>query len=257
MQYHKVEGKDKGTLVFIHGNSSSASIFKSILKSEVITSRKIAVDLPGHGSNLNGFTPKDFTCAAYCSELLAFLNSIDDDILLIGNSMGGHLAIEIAPKVKRLKGLVIFGTPPLNKPINFEEAFIPVAALQTFLTENPKAEQIEEAAQVAVFDKENATEIIKDFELANPKVRSVLTADLMNNNFENQKEIFISLDVKKFIIAGRQDPSVNSEYLKQVKNACNNACEIIFFEQCGHYPSLEKPEEFIDAIKSITTQVFK
>ncbi len=256
MQYNKVEGKDKGTLIFIHGNSSSSKIYDHIMLSEVITSTKIAIELAGHGSNLNGFSNKDFTSSAYSGELLDFINSIEDDILLLGNSMGGHLAIEIAPKVKRLKALVIFGTPPLSKPINFEEAFIPVAALQTFLTEDPTEEQIEEAAHIAVFNKAKATEIIKDFEMANPKVRSVLAADLMNNNFQDQKEIFINLNVKKFIIAGKQDPSVNPEYLKHVKDLCKDNCEIIFFDQCGHYPSLEKPEEFLKTIKSITTQIF-
>ncbi len=35
------------------------------------------------------------------------------------------------------KGLVIFGTPPIKKPVNIEEAFLPVPELQTYLSENP------------------------------------------------------------------------------------------------------------------------
>ena len=146
MTYKIKKGQVKGTIVFIHGNSSSSFVFDEVLKCKSIPQTKIAVELPGHGINTNlGHEVKDFSIEVYRAKLIDLLSRIDDDVLLVGNSLGGHLVIEVAQEVNRLKGLVIFGTPPLKKPLNLEEAFLPVDALQTFFTENPTDTEIESA----------------------------------------------------------------------------------------------------------------
>lgn len=257
MKYSIIKGKNKGTIVFIHGNSSSSNVFKKVLESDKISFTKIAIDLPGHGSSLDGYTiDEDFSIASYCNKLIAFLTQIDDDILLVGHSLGGHLAIEIVNKLLRLKGLIIFGTPPLKKPINFEEAFLPLPAMQTFFTENPTEIEIEEAANVTVYRKENAPKIIKDFKQANPTVRKALAVDLKKNRLSDQVQIFTKLKIPRYIIIGRQDPIVNLHYLEAIKNKCSGSCEIIYFDECGHYPSLEKPAEFTNTIKNIANNIF-
>ena len=258
MKYNIVKGINKGTIVFIHGNSSSSTVFDEIMKSETITQTKIAVDLPGHGSNLDGYIyDDDFSVISYRKKLIAFINTIDDDILMAGNSLGGHLAIEIAEDINRLKGLVIFGTPPLKKPINLEDAFLPVEALQTFFTENPANEEIESSVNVTVFNKELAYKIVEDFKKSNPKVRKAIVNDISQNSFLDQFKIFTNLKIRKYIIAGSHDPSVNPEYLKIVADACHGNCELIHFENCGHYASLEKPNEFVQTINLIGSKVFK
>jgi pimeloyl-ACP methyl ester carboxylesterase len=257
MRHTKINGTDKGTIVFIHGNSSSSGVFKKVMESNSITTTKIAVDLPGHGANIEGFkNESDFSICNYRDKLVSFINQLDDGIILVGNSLGGHIAIEIATLIPRLKGLVIFGTPPLKKPLNLQEAFLPVPALQTFFTENPSDDEIESSARVAVFEKLNAIEIVKDFKIANPKVRKAIAIDVAENRFLDQYKIFTNLKIPKYIIAGKQDPSVNPHYLEEVKNSCNGNCELLKFDECGHYPSLEKPKEFTIAIKQIVHKIF-
>ena len=257
MKVIQKKGQEKGTLVFIHGNSSSADIFREVMAEAEIGHSKIAVDLPGHGTNTeDDFQPEDFLTRTIGDQLVALLNQIDDDIVLGGNSFGGHLAIEIADRVKRLKGLLIFGTPPLKKPVNFEEAFLPVPELQTFLTENPTTAEIEAAAVVAVFDKNLASRIVEDFKKASPAVRTSLVSDITTGKWNDQEAIFVNLGLKKYIIRGKQDPSVNPQYLEEVSQKCQGNCEIIVFEECGHYPSMEKPQAFIHTIKRIATEVF-
>lgn len=176
---------------------------------------------------------------------------------MVGNSLGGHLAIEIAPRIKRLKGLVIFGTPPVSKPINFAEAFLQCDALSCFLTENPNAEDINVATETAVFDTTFTKLLINDFKNTDPKVRVALAKDLVENNWSDQKEIFISLAVPKFIIRGSHDPSVNPDYLEKIINETNDQSSIINFKNCGHFASIEQEEMFIESIASISQSVFK
>ena len=257
MKISLVKGKYKGTIVFIHGNSSSSKVFEQTLVSDVIKQTKIAVDLPGHGNNIEKYkNHSNFSLSFYKKKLIYDINKIDDDILLVGNSLGGHLAIEIANQNKKIKGLVIFGTAPVKKPINFEEAFIPIEALETFLTENPTEEAINSAVKVTSKNESCMPVMVSDFKKTNPLVRRDVAKDVLGNNFENEYEIFTQLEIPKFIIAGEFDASINRNYLKKVANDCNDNCEFILFENCGHYPSIEKPEKFIETLNYITKEVF-
>ena len=251
------KGTKKGTIFCIHGNSSSANVYQNLLEFDEIQHTKIAIDLKGHGKNQNvNYTLNDFSFTTHKEFLTKEILKIEDDILLIGNSLGGHLAIEIAREIKKLKGLVIMGTSPVKKPINFEEAFLPVAALNTFLTENPTEKEIKEAIQVTLIDKAKTKTIINDFKKSNPKVRKAIALDFMENKLLNQFTIFSKLDIPKYIIAGANDPSVNRKYLDLIKNNSKNSFKIFDLKNCGHYPSLDKPKEFNIIIKQIAKEIF-
>lgn len=250
------KGKKEGAIIFLHGNSSSSLVFEHILNSNKIQHTKIAVDLPGHGeSKLEYNHHKDYSINFYSKKLIEYINSLKNDILLVGNSLGGHLALEIANQVKNLKGLVIFGTPPVKKPLNLEEAFLPIAALQTFFTENPTEQEIINAAEVALANTKDSKVIIDDFKNTIPRVRKCIAEDILDNNLANEHEIYENLDVHKFIIAGDNDPSVNLAYQKRL-NKISKKSNLIVFDNCGHYPSLEQPEEFLKTIDAISKKVF-
>lgn len=248
----------KGTIVLIHGNSSSSKIFKATLESDSIPYNKIAVDLLGHGNNQPEHLNQEehFSIVAYKKDILKQLEHVEDDVLLVGNSLGGHIAIEIASQVKNLKGLVIFGTPPLKKPLNFDEGFLPVEELQTFFKEEPSHSEIETTINAIVNNKEAYSRIVSDFKKANPLVRKAIATDAANGNFSNEYDYFIKTETPKYIISGDQDISINSGYLQKITDDCNGSCNLIVFENCGHYPSIEQPEKFNNTINKIATQLF-
>ncbi|MBU2927257.1 alpha/beta fold hydrolase [Winogradskyella psychrotolerans] len=249
------KGSTKGTILCIHGNSSSPEIFQSLLTDQIIHQTIIAVELLGHSVEHQDCNIELFSTKNQCKVLSTYINTIDDDIFLLGNSLGGHLAIEIAKDIKRLKGLMIFGTPPVTNPINFEEAFNVVPALNTYLTENPTETDIETAAKVAVYKTEVAPSVSRYFKIANPLVRTALAIDITKNNWSNQKDIFLNLQVPKYIVAGNQDPTVSIDYLKTIEVLADN-CELLFINNCGHYPTLEQPNAFIELLKTASLKVF-
>ncbi len=251
------KGDEKGVIIFIHGNSSSAEIFSRILESEKLKQTKIAVRLPGHKGNMEGFeNENDFSIDSYVDKISEFINSIDDDILLVGNSLGGHISIEMAHKILRLKGLMIMGTPPLKKPLNIEEAFVVTPALQVFMTEKPLETEIKNASKIAVFNEEHAPFVENSFKESNPKVRTEMTIDLTENKFSNQYKTFTELLVPKFIVHGENDPSVNLDYLKTLQELSSTNCELTIINNCGHYPSIETPEQFIEILSKASNKVF-
>ncbi|WKK66352.1 alpha/beta fold hydrolase [Lutimonas zeaxanthinifaciens] len=255
---YKSVGTQPGTIFCIHGNSSSSRVFKDFLESNLIPQSKIVVDLPGHGDNNKGhFEQNDFTFDALKKYLVKLLENIDDDILLIGNSLGGHLAIEIAPEIEHLKGLVIMGTPPVKKPLNFEEAFISIPELNSFFKEDYTDEELDAFTGIALVNSSAKDVLSEDFKKCNPTVRSTLASDIMNGSFDDQYKIYTNLPFPKYIIAGDKDPSVKREYLNQVNELSKYGSKLIEIDNCGHYPSVDCPEKFIETIRIISQRIFK
>ncbi len=242
------QGKKSGTIIMLHGSSSSSRVFAPVFESSIPYSL-IAIDFFGHGeSSFNG----KYRVSDMKDQILSVVENIDEDILLVGNSLGGHLAIEVAKDIEKLKGLLIFGTPPLKKPINAEEAFMPIPELSTFLTENPSEEDIDKVLSLAVQNKDVISLLKEDFFKCDPKVRSVIAAEF--EKYSDELEILTNLPCQKFIIKGEQDPSINPIYLEQNKTIANY--ELISMANCGHYPSIEQAEEFIEHLQKIAQVSF-
>lgn len=251
-----MKNEKRTILVCIHGNSSSSKVFEKLKKIESKDIEIFDLDLPGHGKNTKNYTNHtDFSISFFSDFLIDKINALNANVLLIGNSLGGHLALEIAELINNLKGIVIFGTPPLQKPLNLEEAFLPIEALQTFFTENPSDHHIENAISYAIQNKTIKDILINDFKNTNPLVRSSLANDIGLGNLKNEYVIYKNLNVPKFIISGDFDPTVNKDYLKQLNTDSGNS-EFFEIQNCGHYPSIEQPEEFNNLILKISKKVF-
>ncbi|MFK8010438.1 MAG: alpha/beta fold hydrolase [Marinicellaceae bacterium] len=252
----KIDGNQKGTIFCIHGNSSSSKVFNKFLQSPKISNTKVSVDLVGHGENQKqDFKLKDMTFKSQKKYILSQVSKIKGDILLIGHSLGGHLAIEVAPEIKNLKGLIVMGTPPVKHPINFEEAFIPIETYNSYFVETQSDREIAKMAESIVKKKSHQELIYSDFKKTNPLVRKALAQDILSNKLLDEYLLFKLLNVPKYIISGRQDFSVNREYLQLVKENCGHDCKIIDVENCGHFPFLDKPNKFIKIINDIVKEV--
>lgn len=242
------KGTKKGTIVLLHGNSSSSKVFTPVFES-AISHSIVAFDFYGQGdSDHNG----KYKLSDMKDQVISVIKSIDDEILLVGHSLGGHLAIEVANDIENLKGLLVFGTPPVKKPLNMEEAFIVSPELNTYFTENPLEHEIDISMTIAVQNKSVIPLLKQDFLRSDPKIRSVIATQF--GEFSDELAILTNLACGKFIIAGDRDPSVNFNYLEQTKNEAN--FELIKIINCGHYPSIEQPDEFIIHLENIANQSF-
>jgi len=220
-----------------------------------ITYNVIKVDLPGHGDNQGFVKEDDFSLDAYRKFLLSKINSIDDEILLFGNSLGGHLGIDIAPSIPNLKGLVLMGTPPVKKPINPEEAWVISTALNTFFTENPTDAEIENAIKEVTFYEDVRRRNIDDFKKSNPLVRKKIAEEVATNNLPDQYSIFIELKIPKFFLVGDSDLTVNRGYLQECTKNAKGICKLIDIKKCGHYPT-DAPKEIGQLMNNIAEKVF-
>lgn len=242
-------------IIFIHGNSSSSRVVKPVIDIWDYDAKIIGIDLPGHGdAERNG----EYSWTATNDYLISVLNNIDGDKIIIGNSAGGNHAIDIAPEIESLKCLIIVGAPPLRKPLNFQEAYAPNPYTLNYLKEEVGKDQLDETLRAAVKNQSVIPILREDFLKADPKVRSAMGADLVKpENFPDEVKIFSTLKCPKYIINGKQDITVNFSYLKQLQLEAIHPFQITYIEDCGHYPTIEKPEEFAKLLGEIHDTVFQ
>lgn len=101
-------------IVFVHGNSSSKSAFVNLLVEPALADRHlVALDLPGAGESADMADPDAYTIPAVARTVASALAAADiRDPVVVGWSLGGHIAIEMVGQQAPVAALVLTGTPP-------------------------------------------------------------------------------------------------------------------------------------------------
>jgi pimeloyl-ACP methyl ester carboxylesterase len=110
--YYEFGGSDSPALVFIHGWNCDRSYWSAQLPVFATTHQVVAIDLAGHGES--GINREDWSMANFGADVAAVADALQlEDIILVGHSMGGPVALEAA---RLLKGRVkmIIGADTLS-----------------------------------------------------------------------------------------------------------------------------------------------
>ncbi|PCE66677.1 alpha/beta fold hydrolase [Sediminicola luteus] len=231
---------DKGTLIMIHGNSSSSAIFEPVFEEHTLLVEKVTVGLPGHAKT--PWPPHSFQ--GLVQDLVQLFHQCTGPVFVLGHSLGGHIAIELLSKKVPLAGLILCGTPPLTKPYNFEAGFLPVAETQTYFTVHPTVDAIAVLAQKITLDPIVRQQIIKDFNQTDPLFRAALLTSFETGFWSDQFALFTKADCPRLLIVGEQDLLVNPAYIEQVCAQAGENCNLVNIDEGGHFLPLENPTAF-------------
>ena len=119
--HYQVLPKDGApTLLLMHGAGTRLNILKP-LATKLSKYNRVLIDLPGHGKSAG--RPLG-SVAEYADFIEEFVRTLKlKDIYLVGYSMGGFIAIELAIRKKTpLKGLIMVDTTPQMEK-NLEDSF--------------------------------------------------------------------------------------------------------------------------------------
>jgi pimeloyl-ACP methyl ester carboxylesterase len=111
-------GEGDTVVLFIHGNSSCGKVFKRQMTSEFYKGyRMITFDLPGHGESENSPDPhKTYTLPGFADATREFIEALRlQRPIVIGWSLGGHIAIELLSGHLPFQALLVSGAPPVGK----------------------------------------------------------------------------------------------------------------------------------------------
>lgn len=158
------------------------------------------------------------------------------NIHLLGNSLGGHVAlVHVLKHPERIKSLILTGSSGL-----FENG------MGDSYPKRGDYEYIKNKTEAVFFDPKTATKELVDevFDIVNNRLKVIKVLALAKSAIRNNlgKELN-QVTQPTLLIWGKNDnvtpPFVGEEFKKLIPNS-----ELHFIDNCGHAPMMEVPEEF-------------
>tara|TARA_B110000091_G_scaffold21506_1_gene20267 strand:- start:107 stop:886 length:780 start_codon:yes stop_codon:yes gene_type:complete len=234
-------------VVFLHGFLENGSMWEEIALDISKTHQVIRLDLPGFGkSDCIQAIHSMQLFAEYTKHLLSELKI--DSFTIIGHSMGGYAALELAKICpKKINAFILFHSTASSdseqKKRDRDRAVKAVNKKQSVYlkTTIPLLFPLQ-------FQKACAPQIKKmivDAEALNPI--EIIAALKGMQERDNNNETLSNLSCKKIYIAGTLDPILSIEVLK--KEAKNNGADFIEIENAGHMSHWENTKMALKEIQ--------
>jgi pimeloyl-ACP methyl ester carboxylesterase len=257
----RISTLDAGTgdpVILIHGLGATKASFLPTVAALAPEYRTIAVDLPGFGDSdkpLRGA----YDAAYFAKAMIALLDSLEiERAHVVGNSMGGRVAIELGlgfpDRMRRLALLAPSLAWLRSRPWAPYLRWVPtqLGAIQ------PAPRPIVEAIvrrMIPGSDEEWTAAGIDEF------LRSYLTPNGRAAFYAAARNIYLeeprgpdgfwtrlpSLRVDALFVWGRRDGIVPVRFADHVRDALPAAEHLVL--DCGHVPQLERPRETHDAVE--------
>jgi pimeloyl-ACP methyl ester carboxylesterase len=254
----KIAYKDEGrgqVLLCLHAIGHSSKDFSALYKIDTNKFRVISLDFPGHG---NSEKPIEKVSATYFSSVvLKFMNSLNlKNVIIIGNSIGGAVAIRVASNNPNVKMLSLSNPSGLDKRGYLAPLFINcmINFFQTGVDHKPIFQQKFDAYYKKVLTTDNAVcrrnEIIKDgYSLAPLLVQSW---ESFKSEHEDVRSMITTISCPVLFTWGINDKFVrfnrNKGAIKQFKNYT------LIKYQIGHTPYVECPDTFIKDLQEFINE---
>lgn len=232
----------ESTIIFIHGNSASSRIWQNQQESKLLSKfNLLALDLPGHGKSFGNGAYSIPNLVETLVENINFYKSV----VLVGHSLGGHLAIEILPHLKNCVALLISGTPPVKKPINLGEAFLPDERMALLFQKNLNSNEAKKFAECVCnnFQKQKF-DVLGTIQNTDSKFREDIGISVAAGELADEVAILKNSTIPIAIFHGTEDALVNGNYLEELYIPMLWEGRIHKIKDSSHSPHLEQPDVF-------------
>ena len=231
-----VEEAGRGDLpvLLIHGNSLSREVFRKQLGGALSRKyRLVAFDLPGHGDSGDALNAsRTYTRPGLADAAIEVLNLLGlREVVVVGWSLGGHIALEMAAHFSGIKGLLISGTPPVSRH-NMAEGFIPAPHMRLAGQQHLGPSEIDAFGE-AIFGAPIPVAFRRAMERADGLARKTIFEAARSGVGIDQRWLVENCSVPLAVVNGSEDPFINLDYLEVPKYA--NLWE----GRCHHLPGLK------------------
>lgn len=236
-------------LLYLHGNSHNKEAFISCLNSKLLSDfRHIAVDLPGHGES--GILP-NYSLHSMSAVLKEFIESLQlRNIILVGHSLGGHLALQLTQVIKP-GGMFIFGTPPAQNPLP-ADAFLPHPQLGCFFQPAPEKVEVVRLFSSMQYGDTGTEQAVKSYWSTDPNFRSSFPVSVGAGEYHDELQILKAIDFPLHMLICSDDPAVNNDYVLRMSQDCHNDRVSTSEIHAGHAPQIQHPHLFNFALAAFT-----
>jgi pimeloyl-ACP methyl ester carboxylesterase len=231
-EYQYIDEGRGEILLLLHGLFGTLSNWESVIEHFKKKYRVIIPLMPIHEMPI-----KEAGCEGLTVFIEGFISHIQlENFSLIGNSLGGHVALIYTLKYpEKVNRLILTGSSGL-----FENS------MGGSYPKRGNYEYIKERVEYTFFDPKTASKELVDevFEITNsiPKVLRIIAIAKSAQRNNMAKEI-VHIACPTLLIWGLNDtitpPHVGHEFNQLIKGS-----ELHFIDQCCHAPMMERPEEF-------------
>jgi pimeloyl-ACP methyl ester carboxylesterase len=245
-------------LILIHGMGSASSAWQTVVPELVKTSRVITVDLPGHGATKlpAGLDMSPKALAEYVFETMDSLEI--EKANLIGNSLGGWTALEMAAakpdRVASVLGLAPAGLWLAPFTVRYPGTAIARNLASSLKVVSPFGLKYEWGRKIGFSDvspqwKKFSYQLCLDatLSLANSTGYFPAWDALLHRRFDSE----VSAQVPVTIVFGDSDKTL-PENSCQEKTLAPKHTNWLNWESCGHAPMWDYPERVISEIAKLT-----
>jgi 2-hydroxy-6-oxonona-2,4-dienedioate hydrolase len=229
-------------ILLIHGLGGSIESWIKNIYTISKNFRVIAVDLPGFGFSDK---PKiNYTITFYKSFIVDFIKrlKIGSPISIVGSSLGGHIAAEVAINHPELVFKLILISPAGALPFSFKGT----PALRNYMNVL-KARSIQEIKKAlsSIDDNPCDEDSVKAFY---EKLSTVGAKKAFMSAYKGSAEAsrlcrrLKRIKVAVLLIWGKDDRIIPVKFINPFLSVKN--CRIILLENCGHRPNIDKPVLF-------------
>jgi pimeloyl-ACP methyl ester carboxylesterase len=231
-KYKFIEEGQGEPLVLLHGLFGAMSNFSGIIEyfknyNKVVVPLLPLFDLDILHTTVGGL-------AKFVNKFLDARNY--QNIHLLGNSLGGHVAlVQVLKHPERIKSLILTGSSGL-----FENG------MGDSYPKRGDYEYIKTKTQVTFYDPQTASKELVDevYSIVNNRIKAIKIISLAKSAIRNNLgEELNQVKLPTLLVWGNNDnitpPFVAREFNKLIPNS-----ELYFIDKCGHAPMMEVPEEF-------------
>ena len=242
---------NKKHILFIHGLGSAADRWMNIPDELSADFHSVAIDLPGFGESDK---PKkmDYTIDQFCKIIISFLKIIsihNEEIILVGHSLGGYIASEIAIQHKNnIRQLVLIdASGMLDKSTPILEEYLEAAM-------NPTQNNVRKAFEKMVADPKRIPQPLVDGFIRRinmPNAKHAFQLTLLNSATTQigLKRLRKINPIPTLILWGVHDKVIPLEHSDFFKESIDNS-KIEIIKDAGHAPFAEKPDQVCKLIRN-------
>ena len=243
LQY-KIEGKGDTTLFFIHGWNLDYTCWQAQVSYFSPFYKLVLLDLAGHGQS--GRNRRNWTIESHAKDVLSIISKERlKNVILVAHSMGGEIALDVAVANPRdVIGIIgVDNLKNVGMTISEEQRTGVQAYIKEFTANYQK--MAEGMARENIRSKDSAIvhKIVNSYTAADPAIAVPTLMNLFPKAADAKNKLASLPFPMKFIMC------LYSPYDGQaLKKYCNKGFEVITIDSSGHFPMVEQPTKFNEAL---------
>lgn len=251
ISYSSCGDKDT-TLLFVHGWCINKEYWEPQVKYFCNRYKVVAIDLPGFGKS--GKNRNDWNFDEYADDIKAVIDQLKlKNVILIGHSMSGDIVLNVGNKYpSAVIGLV--GIDNLHEPatpMNGEQQrqtdtfFMKLSSHFDSAVTSMKGALFQPSTDTAIVNR-----VMNDVFTCDSAIAIKVLQGLVNIS-QKEQQLMQALPHKLYLV----NSDVLPVKLDSLNKYCKKGCEVITVHATGHYPMLERPDEFNMALEKVFTKI--